>query len=185
MNGARNFLDLEAAIGSTDGVSACVVTEETVGSARVLVAHIATERGARVPALRATLDGTGLPLPRHVACWDDLSDGAGGLRRDGLGGEPLADGCVGFGLDDEGKRAVARLWADVLQPAALGTGDSFMDLGGHSLLAIRMLHALGKETGTRVPVYEFLDDPTVAGLARLLALRAGASTSIGSGTRPT
>jgi non-ribosomal peptide synthetase component F len=54
-------------------------------------------------------------------------------------------------------------------PAALAPDADFFTLGGHSLLAVWMLSAAERRGGRPVPLREFLADPTVAGLGRLLA----------------
>ncbi|MDG4780086.1 amino acid adenylation domain-containing protein [Micromonospora sp. WMMD961] len=70
--------------------------------------------------------------------------------------------------------AVAALFGDVLSERGehtdpLGPDDSFFTLGGHSLLAVRLLAEAQRRTGRAVPLRDFLTEPTVAGLARLLA----------------
>jgi non-ribosomal peptide synthetase component F len=54
-------------------------------------------------------------------------------------------------------------------PVALPPQADFFTLGGHSLLAVWMLSAAERRYGRPVPLREFLADPTVAGLSRLLA----------------
>ncbi|HET8681327.1 MAG TPA: condensation domain-containing protein [Micromonosporaceae bacterium] len=53
--------------------------------------------------------------------------------------------------------------------AALRPDSNFFALGGHSLLAVTMLARAGRHHGVAVSPREFLAEPTVAGLARLLA----------------
>ncbi|HET8662471.1 MAG TPA: condensation domain-containing protein [Micromonosporaceae bacterium] len=93
------------------------------------------------------------------------------------------DGSVGT-VADGPVDAVCRRHAAELFAAALGTvergapgGDrtalrpdsNFFALGGHSLLAVTMLARAGRRHGVAVSPREFLAEPTVAGLARLLA----------------
>jgi non-ribosomal peptide synthetase component F/NRPS condensation-like uncharacterized protein len=51
----------------------------------------------------------------------------------------------------------------------LGPESDFFALGGHSLLVIRMLRHIERTVGTTLLARDFLGDPTVAGLAALLA----------------
>lgn len=67
------------------------------------------------------------------------------------------------------EQVIAGIWADILHLPAPGSGDSFLELGGHSILAIRMLARVNEAFGIRIPIYEFLDDPTIAGIATLVA----------------
>ncbi|EME60942.1 phosphopantetheine-binding protein [Amycolatopsis decaplanina] len=64
---------------------------------------------------------------------------------------------------------VAESWEELLGVPVLDRSAQFFALGGDSLLAVRALGRLAKSFGTPVPVREFLDDPTVAGLAAALA----------------
>lgn len=86
---------------------------------------------------------------------------------------------AGVGWAESAKSARARLrtlFAEALQmpetevePAA----DFFM-LGGHSASAGRIIGAIRKETGVRVGLVAFFEDPTVQGLADVVT--AGALT---------
>jgi amino acid adenylation domain-containing protein len=61
---------------------------------------------------------------------------------------------------------VARTWGELLGRDWVGVHDNFFDLGGHSLLATQVLTRLRDAFGVDVSLREFLDGPTVAGLAR-------------------
>jgi amino acid adenylation domain-containing protein len=50
----------------------------------------------------------------------------------------------------------------------IGASGNFFMLGGHSLLAVRMLTDAERRIGVRVPLRDFLANPTVAGLGSLL-----------------
>ncbi|PYC66837.1 hypothetical protein C7C45_23365 [Micromonospora arborensis] len=85
--------------------------------------------------------------------------------------------------------AVATLFTDVLsergeRPDNLGPDDSFFTLGGHSLLAVSMLAEADRRTGRAVPLRDFLAEPTVAGLARLLAAATTDPTTAGANDGP-
>lgn len=76
------------------------------------------------------------------------------------------------------QRPAAQLFAEVLAesglgragppPEALAPDADFFVLGGHSLLAVRMIAKATERFGRAVPLREFLREPTVAGLGRLL-----------------
>ncbi|MFP5284672.1 MAG: phosphopantetheine-binding protein, partial [Thermoanaerobaculia bacterium] len=71
---------------------------------------------------------------------------------------------------DEAERIVAAIWREVLEVEKVGANDNFFDLGGHSL-AIARVHVLLKERlGRDVSIVDLFRYPTVASLARHLAL---------------
>jgi len=61
--------------------------------------------------------------------------------------------------------AIARVWCEVLQRDDVGLDDDFFTLGGDSLRAVEMLAAVDDLLLTAVDFPDFLDAPTVAGLA--------------------
>jgi amino acid adenylation domain-containing protein len=77
------------------------------------------------------------------------------------------------------EEAVASLWAEVLGIERVGAHDHFFELGGHSLLATQVLARVRDLFSVEAPLREFLDTPTVSGLAQLIdrELRAGSGLS--------
>ncbi|WP_299537839.1 non-ribosomal peptide synthetase [uncultured Streptomyces sp.] len=69
------------------------------------------------------------------------------------------------------QRAVAELWGELLgrDPDAIGTDEDFFELGGHSLLAARLVAAVGRRFGVRLPLTSLFEAPTVARFAALLS----------------
>ena len=67
------------------------------------------------------------------------------------------------------EQAVAEAWAEVLGVAPVGLDDEFFRLGGSSLQLTRMLSALRRSSGKNVQLNGFLQTPTVAAHAELLA----------------
>jgi len=64
---------------------------------------------------------------------------------------------------------LAAIWSEVLRVETIGRRDSFFELGGHSLLAMQIVSRVRKELGVDLPLRSFLEHPTVAELAILLA----------------
>jgi mycobactin phenyloxazoline synthetase len=81
----------------------------------------------------------------------------------------VAEGPLSSPLEE----TVAALWEQLLDVPVLDRSANFFQLGGDSLLAVRNLAKLAKQLGIAVPVRDFLESPTVAGLAAALAQRGG------------
>jgi amino acid adenylation domain-containing protein len=69
----------------------------------------------------------------------------------------------------DAEHRVASIWRELLGLDSVGVGDDFFASGGHSLLAVRLVTRLEAEFGVSVPVASLFQEPTIAGLARLVA----------------
>jgi FkbM family methyltransferase len=71
---------------------------------------------------------------------------------------------------------VAGVFAGVLGVGRVGADDNFFELGGHSLLATQVVARLREATGAEVGLGSLFEEPTAAGLARVIEglLRRGA-----------
>ncbi len=93
--------------------------------------------------------------------------------------EPAAlDAAAGEAPSGPVEETLAASWADVLglpQDRAIGRGTSFFDLGGHSLLATQAVSRIREAFGVELPLRQFFEDPTLAGVAAAVeAARGGA-----------
>jgi amino acid adenylation domain-containing protein len=63
------------------------------------------------------------------------------------------------------ERALANIWAEVLQRDEIGVRESFFDLGGHSLLATRVISRIRERLHIDLPLRTLFEMPTVEQLA--------------------
>ena len=64
---------------------------------------------------------------------------------------------------------LVELWKKVLSIAPIGVDDDLFDLGGDSIEAIQVQHAINRDFDLALANTAFLDNPTIADLARLIA----------------
>ena len=63
---------------------------------------------------------------------------------------------------------VAGIWSEVLQQERIGVHDNFFSLGGHSLLATQMVTRVRENFHIDLPLRQFFESPTVAGVASII-----------------
>ncbi|MBB5159003.1 non-ribosomal peptide synthetase [Saccharopolyspora phatthalungensis] len=71
--------------------------------------------------------------------------------------------------DDRIAAAVRQVWAEVLGVDGFDDYARFFDLGGHSLNALTLLNRVRERFGAEYSLSEFFADPTVCGMASVLA----------------
>nr|WP_237179257.1 non-ribosomal peptide synthetase [Paenibacillus sp. MMS18-CY102] len=81
----------------------------------------------------------------------------------------------------EVEKQLAAIWQDVLKLPRVGLDDSFFAIGGDSIKVIRIISKIQSQLGLAVAVADFYRDPTIAGLAAMLAARSSAASSQASG----
>ncbi len=69
---------------------------------------------------------------------------------------------------DAVERGIAEIWRKLLGVQDIGIDDDFYELGGHSLLATQVVVRVNDAFALHVGLDDFLDTPTVAGLATLV-----------------
>jgi amino acid adenylation domain-containing protein len=65
----------------------------------------------------------------------------------------------------ENERLVAAIWAEALGLENIHVTDDFFELGGHSLLAMKVMVAIEKLTGKRLPLATLFDNSTLGKMA--------------------
>lgn len=86
--------------------------------------------------------------------------------------EPAGDLPAGDQLSiaphSEAERAVAAIWARILDLDQVGVRDNFFDIGGTSFKAVQVIEELRRAFGAEIPVIRLFDRPTVRALAETL-----------------
>ncbi|ATL66804.1 non-ribosomal peptide synthetase [Nocardia terpenica] len=84
---------------------------------------------------------------------------------------PVRDNATGSGYrapSTPTEEVLAGLFVDLLGVDRPGVDDNFFALGGNSLLAMRLIAAIQRSFGTGMAARAIFEEPTVAGLARLV-----------------
>ncbi|MBK4217871.1 amino acid adenylation domain-containing protein [Paracoccus caeni] len=71
----------------------------------------------------------------------------------------------------EVETAIAQIWADILDLDKVGRQDSFLALGGDSLMATEMVASVGSRLGVDISLRQIFAEPTIAGLAGVVAAK--------------
>ncbi|MCU0534803.1 MAG: amino acid adenylation domain-containing protein [Hydrococcus sp. Prado102] len=67
---------------------------------------------------------------------------------------------------------LAQIWSQLLGLEKISIYDDFCELGGNSLLAIQLVYRVGEAFDLEIPLENFLEGPTIAGMAQTIeALR--------------
>ncbi len=173
--------EIEATLARHPAIrESAVVSREDATGEQALVAYFAPRNG-EVPnafELRRWL-GEGLPeymVPSAFVMLDALPLTPNGkIDRNAL---PAPErGRIDSGIDHVPARgpieeALAGIWGELLGLDRVGVRDNFFELGGHSLFATQLLARLRDTFNAEPTLRDFLDDPTVAGLSRLIEPRA-------------
>jgi nonribosomal peptide synthetase DhbF len=182
LRGFRVELDeVQARIAAHPAVAQCLamVREDRPGDKR-LVAYIVSDQGSPSPSaaeLRAYVAEAlpGYMVPSAFVAVQSLPLTPNGKfdRRALPPPEWHRSGTCGTSAEiavSDLEEAVRRLFAEILGVATVGLDEGFFDLGGHSLLAIKLLSRLRGDLGVELALRAMLQEPTVAGLCRLIAL---------------
>ncbi len=177
--GARHRVSLkevEAALGSLDGVSEAAILAETRAGGPELVAYLVPVEGrgadARILARRAgpAPAGRDAAVPVRPVSRFPLTPN-GKLDRAALQHHhrPAPAAPAGPAPATEAERRLRAIWQEVLFLEDVGLDDDFFALGGHSLKAILIAAKVQAATGRPLPLRSLFDHPTIRGLAAYLA----------------
>ncbi len=143
---------------------------------RVLVAYLVPRPGLDLVQLKADLDAS-LPsymVPSWLVTIDQIPLTPNGKLDQARLPRPERAGAAGPShrinpptTDDE--KRLAAIWSQVLATPVDDIEADFFTSGGHSVLAVKLLGAVEREFGVRLPLSELFSSPSIASLARRLA----------------
>lgn len=71
-----------------------------------------------------------------------------------------------FEYGSANEKIISNIWSAVLGIENIGTEDDFFELGGHSLLAVKVMTAIEKQTGKRLPLSVLFENSSIEKLAK-------------------
>ncbi|HKP51514.1 MAG TPA: amino acid adenylation domain-containing protein [Chloroflexia bacterium] len=173
--------EIEVALGKHPGVrESVVIAREDVPGNKRLVAYMVPQPGQGYTAgeLRAHLRGQ-LPdymVPSAFVTLETLPLSPNG--KIDLRALPAPDSITSDG-DGEfvapgspTEETLAEIWAEALKLPLerISIHSNFFDLGGHSLLVTQVATRISNRLGVDLPLRSLFEEPTVAGLARIIEL---------------
>jgi amino acid adenylation domain-containing protein len=169
--------EVESALAQQPGVQeAVVVARDDDAGGKQLVAYVVPVRkpGPSVPELRGFLKER-LPdymIPSSFVELDNLPLTPNGkVDKRALPAPVRAEvvrGQKGKVPRDLLQAQLAQIWESVLDKKPIGVDEDFFELGGHSLLAVRLMHAMERTFGRKLPITTLLHAPTIERMANLL-----------------
>ncbi|MFE0046797.1 amino acid adenylation domain-containing protein [Streptomyces albireticuli] len=184
--------EIDAALAGHPEVTDAFTTVHGTGDGRRLIGYVVPAPGAG-PDLSARLRahaGTELPdymVPAVVVPLEriPLTDN-GKVDRKALPAPELTAGARFVAPRTPTERALAALWARVLDATRVGALDGFFDLGGSSLDLIRLRFAVRESFGALLDVRALYAAPTVEAMARAIDARTPAApvARTGAGATP-
>ncbi|MCO6007733.1 amino acid adenylation domain-containing protein [Actinoallomurus purpureus] len=169
--------EVQWALGRLLGVrDSAVVVHRSDDGEGALVAYVVLEPGAAENlewsvALREGLRRT-LPaylIPDHWFRVDRLPVNASGkLAMETL---PLPGPAKDAAPETPAQKALHTMWCAELQVPSIPLDRSFFDTGGNSLKAVRILARIRERFGYQYPLPEFMHEPTIRAVARILTER--------------
>jgi amino acid adenylation domain-containing protein len=173
--------EIEATLASDPNVKSCavLVREDEPGN-KQLVGYLVPKEGSSPTAesLRQSLKQK-LPeymVPSHFVILDSIPLTQNGkVDRKALPAPstvsvpaPVSAGGETGEPRTETEKALADIWSKLLKVERIGIHDDFFDFGGHSLMAMKLVSQIEERFGTNLQLAEFLEAPTIAGLAEKL-----------------
>ncbi|TDP92956.1 amino acid adenylation domain-containing protein [Labedaea rhizosphaerae] len=151
------------------GQAAVVVREDKPGDKRI-VAYVVPSGGAAQAGLPGAVQQFALDrLPHYMIPSTVVVIDAIPLTTNGkldTAALPAPAVAAADAPETATERAVAPIWADLLEHAAVGRTDHYLELGGHSLTAARIVARVRADLRVDVQVRDIYDNPVLTDFAR-------------------
>nr|QEO74523.1 AMP-dependent synthetase and ligase [uncultured bacterium] len=186
--------EIESQLNRAPGVREAVVLARTDRAGqKYLCGYVVASDEVSIGSLQAYLAGSlpGYMIPDTFVFLSELPLSANGkIDRKALP-EPevahTASGTAHVAAANATEAALVEIWEEVLGLSGIGTAHDFFALGGHSLSAIQVLTRVRRRFEIDLPLPDFFDNPTVAGLAAVVERLLGTGVErppLGPGKRP-
>ena len=166
--------EIESALLAHHGIRAAAAdVRELAGGQRVVVAYIVAEAATPAPQMLRTYLGSRMPTYMIPSCFvpmDALPQTSNGKidRRRLPTPQAEEESPEQIGSRTTTEDAIASLWKELLNVAAVGVQDDFFQLGGDSLSATRFAVAVREKFGVELPLARMMSAPTVQAVAAFI-----------------
>jgi amino acid adenylation domain-containing protein/non-ribosomal peptide synthase protein (TIGR01720 family) len=184
--------EIEALLAAHPQVAQAAVAarEDEPGETR-LVAYVVAARDGEQPAPGALREHVADRLPAYMVPSAFVMLPAlpltpnGKIDRRALPApESSAGGSTGRAPRNEAETTLQRIFREVLRKDEVDVEANFFELGGHSLQATKLVSRIRSEFEAELPLRDFFENPTVAGLATLIDGAGDARQTIVPRPRP-
>ncbi len=170
--------EIEARLRSHPGIKQAYVIVRSSGIDSRLVAYVVGQVTSQAALAHLAPLLPGFMIPSAIVVIDTLPLTANGKVDEAALPSPEVAPQAFQPPQGSAQIAMARLWEQTLEVEGIGADSNFFDLGGHSLLAIRLMAAIEKQFGERLPLSALFEAPTLASLTDRISQPVPATTSL-------
>ncbi|MFJ3826069.1 amino acid adenylation domain-containing protein [Streptomyces nodosus] len=173
-----------------DVAQAAVLAREDEPGERRLVAYVVAGEGRTAPSAAALREHVAARLPEYMVPSAFMVLPAlpltpnGKVDRRALPAPESSGSSGGRAPRDETEAGLRRIFAEVLGDEDIDVEANFFELGGHSLQATKLVSRIRSEFAAELPLRDFFENPTVAGLAVLIGGAGDARRTVVPQPRP-
>ncbi|MEW2493515.1 amino acid adenylation domain-containing protein [Streptomyces nodosus] len=177
-------------VAHADVAQAAVLAREDEPGERRLVAYVVAGEGRTAPSAAALREHVAARLPEYMVPSAFMVLPAlpltpnGKVDRRALPAPESTGSSGGRAPRDETEAGLRRIFAEVLGDEDIDVEANFFELGGHSLQATKLVSRIRSEFAAELPLRDFFENPTVAGLAVLIGGAGDARRTVVPQPRP-